>query len=124
MYSVQGDLVVDPFVGTGSTSLAALGGARSSLGVDIDESFLALSRTRLSAQWSEMNRRSASRIDAHERFIAEYRASGREPKHRHAQHGYPVITTQEVDLEIPEVEWLDPDNEGFAAYHRPLARGQ
>lgn len=124
MYSVQGDLVVDPFVGTGSTSLAALAGARSSLGVDVDDSFLTLSRTRLSAEWSEMNRRSASRIAAHDRFIAEYRASGREPKHRHTQHGYPVITSQEVDLEIPEVEWLDQDEEGFAAYHRAFVPPQ
>ena len=36
MYSVRGDTVLDPFVGTGTTSLAAMVAGRSSVGVDRD----------------------------------------------------------------------------------------
>ena len=36
MYSVQGDLVADPFLGTGTTALAAAAAGRSSVGTEID----------------------------------------------------------------------------------------
>jgi len=37
MFSVQGDTVLDPFVGTGTTSLAAMAAGRHSVGFEIDE---------------------------------------------------------------------------------------
>ena len=39
MYSVKGDVVLDPFLGTGTTTAAAMTSARNSVGVEIDESF-------------------------------------------------------------------------------------
>ncbi len=39
MYSVKGDVVLDPFLGTGTTTAAAMTSARNSIGVEIDESF-------------------------------------------------------------------------------------
>ena len=40
MYSVKGDMVLDPFLGTGTTIAAAMtSGRNSSIGVEIDESF-------------------------------------------------------------------------------------
>ena len=39
MYSVKGDVVLDPFLGTGTTIAAAMTSGRSSIGVEIDESF-------------------------------------------------------------------------------------
>ena len=44
MYSMRGDTVLDPFVGTGTTVLAAMAGGRHSIGVDIDETLLAVFR--------------------------------------------------------------------------------
>ena len=41
MYSVRGDTVLDPFVGTGTTCLAAMAAGRSSVGMDIDPQLLA-----------------------------------------------------------------------------------
>ncbi len=40
MFSFAGDTVLDPFVGTGSTSLAALNAGRNSLGSDIEPAYL------------------------------------------------------------------------------------
>jgi len=37
MYSVKGDTVLDPFVGMGTTTLAAIASGRNSLGCEIDE---------------------------------------------------------------------------------------
>lgn len=47
MYSIQGDTVLDPFTGTGTTNLASALTARNSIGVDIDESILKISKNRL-----------------------------------------------------------------------------
>ncbi len=47
MFSFVGDTVLDPFVGTGTTSLAAANFGRNSIGVDIDEHYLDLSVDRL-----------------------------------------------------------------------------
>ena len=39
MYSVKGDVILDPFLGTGTTVAAAMTSGRNSIGVEIDESF-------------------------------------------------------------------------------------
>jgi DNA modification methylase len=48
MFSFVGDTVLDPFLGTGTTSLAAARWGRNSIGFEIDSHYIALARTRLS----------------------------------------------------------------------------
>lgn len=48
MFSFVGDTVLDPFLGTGTTSVAAARWGRNSVGFEIDSHYLALARTRLS----------------------------------------------------------------------------
>jgi DNA modification methylase len=47
MFSFVGDTVLDPFAGTGTTSVAAALAGRSSIGIDIDPSYLDLAHQRL-----------------------------------------------------------------------------
>lgn len=47
MFSFAGDTVLDPFVGTGSTSQAALEAGRNSIGVDIDTEYLKMACEKL-----------------------------------------------------------------------------
>ncbi|HVL53732.1 MAG TPA: site-specific DNA-methyltransferase [Vitreimonas sp.] len=47
MFSFAGDTVLDPFVGTGTTSLGAARYGRNSLGIEIDQDYLALAEERL-----------------------------------------------------------------------------
>ncbi len=47
MFSFAGDTVLDPFVGTGTTSVAALNTGRNSIGVDIEPIYLAQAHARL-----------------------------------------------------------------------------
>lgn len=47
VYTHSGDLVIDPFVGTGSTCVAAVSRGRRAFGMDISETFLDIARTRL-----------------------------------------------------------------------------
>ena len=49
MFSFVGDTVLDPFVGTGTTLVAAAGAGRNAFGVEIDPSYTQLAKERLAA---------------------------------------------------------------------------
>ncbi len=50
MFSFVGDTVLDPFWGTGSTTVAAIKSTRSSIGYDVEDTYLKIGRARLSQQ--------------------------------------------------------------------------
>ena len=50
LYTYEGDIVVDPFVGAGSTLVAAERTGRHGLGWDLDQSYIDLSNARLDAE--------------------------------------------------------------------------
>jgi DNA modification methylase len=54
MFSFVGDTVLDPFLGTGTVSLAAAQCGRNSIGVEIDPEYLAFAAKRLSGETSEL----------------------------------------------------------------------
>ncbi len=47
MFSFVGDTVLDPFLGTGTTTLAAMGNGRNSIGYEIDKTYLSYARKRI-----------------------------------------------------------------------------
>jgi site-specific DNA-methyltransferase (adenine-specific) len=49
MFSFAGDSVLDPFVGAGSTLIAAMQSGRNSVGIEIDPEYLEIARRRLSS---------------------------------------------------------------------------
>jgi DNA modification methylase len=49
MFSFVGDTVLDPFMGTGTTNLAAAMWGRDSIGVELHEEYFEMAWTRLSA---------------------------------------------------------------------------
>ncbi len=50
MFSFAGDTILDPFLGTGSTSIAAIRTGRNSIGNDIEPKYLKLARERLAEE--------------------------------------------------------------------------
>jgi modification methylase len=42
MFSFAGDTVLDPFAGTGATSVAAIAAGRNSISIDVEPSYLQL----------------------------------------------------------------------------------
>lgn len=54
MFSFAGDTVLDPFVGTGSTSVTALENGRNSIGNEIDPAYLHIATTRLRTAMAQL----------------------------------------------------------------------
>lgn len=54
MFSFAGDLVLDPFAGTGSTSVAAVSAGRNSIAIDIEPNYLNIARTNIGSAASRV----------------------------------------------------------------------
>jgi DNA modification methylase len=107
MYSVMGDTVLDPFLGTGTTSLAAAAAGRHSVGVECDADFAALAEKRLVGVAPVAVGRARQRLEEHLRFLREYEAKGKVPGYTNRPYGVPVVTRQETDLLVAEVDGVE-----------------
>ncbi len=56
MFSFVGDTVLDPFMGSGTTNVAASRWDRSSIGYEISADYVALARERMDAEREDMSR--------------------------------------------------------------------
>ncbi|MBT8342697.1 MAG: site-specific DNA-methyltransferase [Desulfatitalea sp.] len=103
MFSIQGDMVLDPFLGTGTTMLAAMATGRCSTGYEIEPAFktsLLQQLPDLPAMANEMVER---RLARHTEFVRERRQRKGDLKHHNHVYDMPVITRQEVDLFLAPV---------------------
>ncbi len=113
MYSLKGDTVLDPFLGTGTTTIAAIATERNSIGFEIDNSFLDIITDNINATSKEqLNNITALRIEQHERFIKERTedVSKNEIKHFNSYLKLPVMTSQEVNISLSTIEKITQDN--------------
>ncbi|MBD3343724.1 MAG: site-specific DNA-methyltransferase [Chitinivibrionales bacterium] len=112
MYSLYGDTVLDPFLGTGTTMLAALACARNSIGVEIDKAF---SRVVLDQTYNSQkiaNSLLAQRIIKHRKFVDNRLSQQKGLKYKNIPHGFPVMTRQEVQLCLKRVSDMRKDRKG------------
>lgn len=99
MFSQRGDVVLDPFLGLGTTTLAAMLSERNSVGYEIDPMLRDILRTIISQ--FDVNKANAlinERYLKHLGFIAEREAQKKEIKHFNEKLGCKVMTGQESDL--------------------------
>ena len=61
MFSFVGDTVLDPFLGTGTTAVAAAKSGRNSVGFEIDEHYLEMAHTRIANDTSSLFSKSSIR---------------------------------------------------------------
>ena len=100
MYTLQGDTVLDPFVGTGTSMLAAAAAGRSSVGVERLPDLATLVAEAMAGVVEAGNARVDARIEAHRAFVEERLRVGKTLGHHNRPHDLPVITAQEVSLEL------------------------
>lgn len=102
MYSAKGDLVLDPFLGMGTTTLAAMVSGRNSVGYEIETTLQdANNRTKnVIVETSQLMIR--QRLMNHLDFVLERMKTKGKLKHINIPYGFPVITAQEKELLINE----------------------
>ena len=104
MYSLQGDLVLDPFSGTGTTLCAAVTACRSSIAIEIEESFNDVAAANALHGVTEFNGRISRRFTDHREFVDRFTATKGAMRHVNKVYGFPVVTGQEREMEISYIE--------------------
>lgn len=100
MFSIQGDTVVDPFLGSGTTMIAAMCSGRNSIGYDIDENLQADILEKITDVPAIANQLARDRLEAHREFVAERMRTRGDVKHMNRPHGFHVMTKQEEELHL------------------------
>lgn len=117
MFSLQGDTVLDPFNGTGTTILAAMAGARNSIGIDIRADFTDIAAKRAQASMDRLNAYTRTRVDRHRDFVGRREAEEGRLKHRNGFYDMAVVTAQEKKIAVPLIDDLQPVETGFEVSH-------
>ncbi|USZ69246.1 site-specific DNA-methyltransferase [Halorussus salilacus] len=120
MYSVYGDTVLDPFWGTGTTSLAAMTAGRNSVGYEMDEEFVEVFDDRVADVPRVSREVIGKRLDNHREFVAERREDGESFKYDAENYDFPVTTKQEKPIRFYEVENVEATEEGYRAVHESV----
>lgn len=115
MYSQKGDVVLDPFMGLGTTAIAAMLSERNSVGFEIDLLLKPLLKDILgSVSIIKANALISERYKKHLAFVDERIKMKKEVKYDNIPLGCKVMTGQETDLTfhyMKEVNVIDDKNE-------------
>lgn len=114
MYSVYGDTVLDPFLGTGTTTQAAISTGRNSIGYEIDESFKSLIYDNIfHPNINVLNKFISDRIDSHFNFIKERKLDPKKSEIKHFNEflNVEVMTSQEKNIVLNYIKSINLNNE-------------
>jgi len=118
MFSVQGDRVLDPFAGTGTTALAAMLAGRNSVGYDLDGDLFTALDDRVDDLPTISRRRVANRLARHREAMAD-REGGYEAEH----YDFRVVTKAERRIRPPTVSAVTTatldDGRRYLVEHEP-----
>lgn len=98
MYSAKDDTVLDPFLGTGTTTAAAIASGRNSIGYEIDptlENTIERIKDVIVDSSKQLIRK---RLARHMEFIVDRLKTKGGFKYENAYYGFPVMTAQEKEL--------------------------
>lgn len=100
MFSVKSDVILDPFLGTGTTTVAAMTSGRNSIGIEIDLNFKETIFSKFKNVIKFSNEYIRNRIDRHLHFVNERVKTNGELKYKSKEYDFPVMTKQEVEIEF------------------------
>jgi DNA modification methylase len=112
MYSVKGDQVLDPFLGTGTTMAAAMATARNSVGYEMDASLGPFISSMTNTLADSADQAIQQRLVRHISFVLERMETKGPLKHKNSHYGFPVMTAQEKELlfALPKKITKSPDH--------------
>ena len=113
MYSVEGDTVLDPFFGLGTTSVACMLSNRNSVGYEVDPDVTEVALENMDIPIYIANKYIDTRIDKHLTFIDELSDEKKEKCYQNNPHGFKVKTRQETEIKIEKVKTIKRINDGY-----------
>jgi DNA modification methylase len=111
MFSIQGDNVLDPFLGLGTTSVAAAVCGRNSIGCEVETGLCSLASERFSGNVMARAGHASERLRAHTEYVGECLAAGKVFGHTSHVYSVPVTTSQETDMHLPVPASVRPEGE-------------
>ena len=112
MFSMRGDTVLDPFLGTGTTMAAAMAAGRSSIGFEIDRSLAPEIEAQIGLAPGLARARLEERLGAHRAFVRERFDRVGRFGYTNAPHGFPVMTRQEMGMVLEDLVEIRKIGEG------------
>ena len=103
MFSVKEDVVLDPFLGVGTTCFAAMAAGRNSVGVEIYKDFHKDFLSKVNLIVSFANNRIWQRIAGHLNFVKRRNLDKKSLKYQNKHYDFPVITRQEQEILFNEL---------------------
>jgi DNA modification methylase len=111
MFSLQGGVVLDPFLGTGTTMIAAMCLARNSAGYEIDSQLAAIIEERIAGVKAFQHSAIGDRLLRHKISMRNKKDRGR-TRYTSERYGFPVTTRQETDIWFPVIESIHQSKTG------------
>jgi DNA modification methylase len=115
MFSLRDDRVLDPFWGTGTTSLAAMMSARNSVGIELNETFLQYFKNRVDEVRSMTETTNQLRYDRHQDFVASKDDSFFQ--YVNQTYDIPVKTRQEKQIQFVIPSKITQTDGGYRVVH-------
>ena len=110
MYSVEGDTILDPFAGLGTTNLACMASNRNSIGVEIDESIAKIAMDNINVSPDTLNQVINNRIQNHINFINSLPEEKQKLCYTNIPQGFKVKTKQETAIKIEHIISVQTNN--------------
>jgi DNA modification methylase len=123
MYSLHGDTVLDPFLGTGTTSLASMASNRNSIGYEIDPMFLDIIIENIeNTSLSFLNTYIQNRIDLHRQFVIDRNADQKKGDIIHYNNNLkiPVMTSQETEIKLSFLQNIVREGDNLVASYNNI----
>ena len=118
MFSVYGDVVLDPFLGTGTTTLSAITSGRNSIGIEIDKNFRDIIFNRIEKIKLDGNNFIKKRIDKHKKFLEKRDKEEKEIKYFNENLNLKVVSRQEIEIKFFEILEVKIDGGNIFVEHR------
>lgn len=120
MYSIEGDTVLDPFFGLGSTGVACMISNRNSIGVEIDSRIAGLALDNMDISVGFANRYIESRLRSHLGFIDALPENTKAKCYENKPHGFKVRTKQETAIEIERLSSVQRAGNAYVCLYAPF----
>ena len=108
MFSIYEDTILDPFLGTGTTTIASAILGRNSIGYEIDQSFENLIKERFNNLKTITEQYINNRINSHKKFIEDYiNKKNKSFKHYNGNLKLSVMTSQEKEIDFYSITHIE-----------------